>query len=1171
MTSLTSVYSVLVVDDDPDIVMGLEDFLEHDGYQVAVAGTCLDAINQAREHRHNAVLLDLGLPDGDGSSVLEALQQLDPDLPVIILTAYTTTDRTVGSLTQGAFAYLTKPYNRDELRAVLRRAIGVQALAAKAEHAEQALTASEERFRSLVESATDSIVLADQEGCIISWNRAASQLFGYRDEEVYGRPLTMLMPVRYRQAHQRGLVRLRETGRARLLGQLVELEGLRKDGSEFPLELSLATWKTEEGSFYSGIIRDITQRRRAEDILDRLRHLHQVILTQAGEGIYGLDAQGMTTFVNPTAARLVGYEAEELAGRPMHSLLHHTKADGRPYPDHDCPIYAALRDGKVHRVATDVFWRKDGTSFPVEYVSTPIVEKGVVTGGVVVFRDITERLAAEMALQESREQFQQLAEHIRQVFWITDPAKDRILYISPGYEAIWGRTCESLYASPRSWLEAIHPEDRPHIQAAALENQTAGKYDVEYRITRPDGTIRWIWDRAFPIRNASGDVYRIAGFAEDITERKQVEAALRDSERRYRALFEDNPSMYFMVDASGLVLSVNRFGAERLGYAIDELVGTSVLNVFHPADHAAVHHNLRSCLAAIGRPMCWELRKIKKDGTVIWVQETAQAVMSETGNAVVLIVCEDITAVKEAQDALLESEEFKNQILRSSADCIKVLDITGRLQYMNEAGRSLLQIDDFSQFQDRLWTDLWEGDDREAALAALEAAKAGDIGKFVGYCPTATGQPKWWDVQITPMRDARGECKRLLAISRDITEYKRVQESLHQSEERLERVIRGSSDGFWDGQIMSGRRWDSPDTPVWYSPRFKELVGFGEEEFPHVLESWSSRLHSDDRSRVFHALADCIEGGCNQYDVEYRLLTKSGEYRWFHARGQVLGRDERGRAIRMAGSLQCITDRKRAEEALHHNQELLRSVVNNSTAVVYAKEASGKYLLINRRFEQLFEVDNDTIRGKTDHDIFPKEIADAFRANDEIVLRSGQDLESEEFAPHPDGLHTYLSVKVPIKDHQGTVYGMCGISTDITERKRSEDRLRASEERLRMALAASHVGIWDWDVSTGALYWSAGVEHLFGLASGSFSGEYAAYLDLIYWEDRGAVLSSIARSLREHTSVGVSHRVIWPDGSLHWLVWTGRIYRDAGGSAIRVLGTVHDASGPSGTDSDMKP
>jgi PAS domain S-box-containing protein len=1171
MTSLTATYSVLVVDDDPDIVMGLEDFLQHDGYQVFVAGTCLDAISHAREHRHNAVLLDLGLPDGDGSSVLEALQQLDPDLPVIILTAYTTTDRTVGSLTQGAFAYLTKPYNRDELRAVLRRAIGVQALAAKAEHAEQALTASEERFRSLVDSATDSIVLADQEGRIVSWNRAASQLFGYRDEEVYGRPLTMLMPTRYRHAHQRGLVRLRESGRPRLLGQLVELEGLRKDGSEFPLELSLATWKTEEGSFYSGIIRDITQRRRAEDILDRLRHLHQVILTQAGEGIYGLDNQGMTTFVNPTAARLLGYEAEELAGRPMHALLHHTKADGQAYPERDCPIYAALRDGNVHRVATDVFWRKDGTSFPVEYVSTPILEKGVVRGGVVVFRDITERLEAERALQESRDQFLQLAEHIREVFWITDPAKDRMIYVSPGYEAIWGQSCDGLYASPRSWLEAIHPDDRTRIQAAALQNQVSGSYDVEYRIIRPDGTVRWIWDRAFPIRNPSGEVYRIAGFAEDITDRKHVEASLKDSERRYRALFEDNPSMYFMVDADGVVLSVNRFGAERLGYDIEDLVGTPVENVFHPDDHAAVLQNLRSCLAAIGRPMCWELRKVKKDGSVIWVQETAQAAMSESGTPVVLIVCEDITAVKEAQDALLESEEFKNQILRSSADCIKVLDMDGRLQYMNDAGLVLLQIGDFSLFQDRFWADLWEGEDREAALAALAAARAGDIGKFIGYCPTATGQPKWWDVQVTPMRDARGSCNRLLVIARDITEYKRVQESLHQSEERLERVIRGSSDGFWDGHVLPGRRWESGDTPVWYSPRFKELLGFREDEFPDVLESWSSRLHPQDRPHVYQALADCIDGGCTQYDVEYRLLTKSGEYRWFHARGRVLQRNEGGVSVRMAGSLQCITDRKRAEEALHHNQELLRSVVDNLKAVIYAKEADGNYLFINRRYEQLFNVDNNSIRGKSDHDIFPKEIADAFRTNDEIVLRSGQPHESEEFAPHPDGLHTYLSVKVPLKNQQGSVYAMCGISTDITERKRDEERLRASEERLRMALAASHVGIWDWDVGTGKLYWSAGVESLFGLSTGAFSGEYASYLDLIYWEDRGAVLSSIAHSLREHASVSVSHRVLWPDGSLHWLVWTGRVYRDDVGTALRVLGTVHDASGPTAINVETRP
>ncbi|HQV46963.1 MAG TPA: PAS domain S-box protein, partial [Nitrospira sp.] len=575
MTAITPGHSILVVDDDPDIALGLQDLLDHDGYQVNVAGTCAEALTQAHEHQYNAVLLDLGLPDGDGSSVLRTLQEQQPQLPVIILTAYTSADRTVGSLTQGAFAYLTKPYNRDELRAVLRRAIGIQALAAKAEHAEHALSESEARFRSLVEAATDSIVLADHNGHILSWNQASSRLFGYTDDEVRGQPLTMLMPQRYRVAHERGLARVKDTGQSRLIGRLVELEGLRKDGSEFPIELSLAMWKTDVAVFFSGIIRDITQRRKAEEILDRLRHLHEVILTQAGEGIYGLDRDGLTTFVNQTAAQLLGYDPSELIDQSMHTRLHHSRPDGSAYPADHCPIYAALHDGVVHRVPRDVFWRKDGTSIPVEYVSTPIIEKGTVAGAVVVFRDITERLEAELAVEESQERFLQLAEHIREVFWITDPAKTRVLYISPGYEEVWGRSCESLYAMPGSWMDAIHPDDRLRVRDAAMSRQISGAYSEEYRILRPDGSVRWIWDRAFPIRDASGTVYRIAGFAEDVTERKRVEAALIESERRYRVLFDDNPSMYFMVDAAGIVLSVNRFGADRLGYDVPELLGSS--------------------------------------------------------------------------------------------------------------------------------------------------------------------------------------------------------------------------------------------------------------------------------------------------------------------------------------------------------------------------------------------------------------------------------------------------------------------------------------------------------------------------------------------------------------------------------------------------------------------
>lgn len=263
-------YSVLVVEDNPDIAVGLQDLLQHDGYEVTLAATCAAATALVLQKRFNAILLDLGLPDGDGLDVLKDVQRRDPSLPVIIVTAHIAQERTVGSLGKGAFAYLTKPYNREELRQTLRRAIGVKELAVKAERAEQSLTESEHRFESLVESASDGIVVANGRGIVVSWNRAASRLFGYSTEEIIGQPLTVIMPPRYREAHERGMARIEATGKGRLIGSVVELHGLRKNGDEFPIELSLATWKTANGSYYSGIIRDISERKKAEQALEQL-------------------------------------------------------------------------------------------------------------------------------------------------------------------------------------------------------------------------------------------------------------------------------------------------------------------------------------------------------------------------------------------------------------------------------------------------------------------------------------------------------------------------------------------------------------------------------------------------------------------------------------------------------------------------------------------------------------------------------------------------------------------------------------------------------------------------------------------------------------------------------------------------------------------------------------
>jgi two-component system, cell cycle sensor histidine kinase and response regulator CckA len=145
--------------------------------------------------------------------------------------------------------------------------------------------------------------------------------------------------------------------------------------------------------------------------------------------------------------------------------------------------------------------------------------------------EVVERTKAEETVRQSEERFRQLAENVNEVFWITDPTMHEMIYVSPAYEKIWGRSCESLYASPREWLEAIHPEDRERVLQAAANIQAAGTYDEEYRIIRPDETVCWIHDRGFPVRNTAGEVYRIVGTAEDITERKRLEAQFRQSQK----------------------------------------------------------------------------------------------------------------------------------------------------------------------------------------------------------------------------------------------------------------------------------------------------------------------------------------------------------------------------------------------------------------------------------------------------------------------------------------------------------------------------------------------------------------------------------------------------------------------------------------------------------------
>ncbi|MCI1279334.1 MAG: PAS domain S-box protein [Nitrospira sp.] len=274
---------------------------------------------------------------------------------------------------------------------------------------EDALRVSEERLRSIVQSTKDAIVLVNALMKVAFWNKGAEATFGYSAEDIIGQPVTTIIPERYHEELERNVQRVRVLERVQLTSKTLELLGRRKDGGEFPLELSVTSWQGKSDLFFTIIMRDISERRAAEEELDRLHHHNQVVLNSAGEGIYGIDRDGRLTFVNPAAAKMFGWEAQQLIGQSFATLVHGPDDADPSFAGHGSPIAETLQAGEILEEADSRFWRRDGTSFSVEYVSTPIRERGDIVGAVVVFKDTTDRKRAEEQLQDSLRRLRKLS------------------------------------------------------------------------------------------------------------------------------------------------------------------------------------------------------------------------------------------------------------------------------------------------------------------------------------------------------------------------------------------------------------------------------------------------------------------------------------------------------------------------------------------------------------------------------------------------------------------------------------------------------------------------------------------------------------------------------------------------------------------------------------------
>jgi PAS domain S-box-containing protein len=404
-----------------------------------------------------------------------------------------------------------------------------------------------ERLRILLESAPDGMIIVNPEGRIVACNAEGERLFGYSGEELPGQHVDILVPVRMRVSRADGanLANILSqpgfwagedrdlTGEDRdLTGEDRDLMGLRRDGREFPIDVSLRSLNTEDGVLIVSAIRDITERKQFgrshanKELREREEHI-RLLLDSTAQGIYEIDLHGHCTFANSASARLLGYaDSREFLGRRMHDLIHHTRADGTPYPAEECRISLPVPQSQGAHVEDEVFWRSDGSSFPAEYWSYPVHSGERLLGQVVTFVDITERRELEERVRRVQQRLRDVLTSSPAILFTLTVKEDMIA----GMSWVSGNLREILGYSPGAalgsafWELNIHPDDLESVRTQAIADLLErGRSTQKLRFRHAEGAYRWIGSEMRLLRDAGGHAVEVIGAWLDITESKRIE------------------------------------------------------------------------------------------------------------------------------------------------------------------------------------------------------------------------------------------------------------------------------------------------------------------------------------------------------------------------------------------------------------------------------------------------------------------------------------------------------------------------------------------------------------------------------------------------------------------------------------------------------------------------
>jgi PAS domain S-box-containing protein len=699
---MTQLPNILIVDDTPENLILIESVINKLEVNIIKAESGLEALAKCRNVELALAILDVWMPSMNGYELATKLNEgrTDDKVPIIFLTASNFNELEVyKGYGAGAVDYMFKPINNPILLSKInvfleifkhkKKIINDAAIIEKSANdligVIKALKKSEEKFRSVTHSASDAIITSNHKGIISGWNLGAEKIFGYKESEIMGKELTLIMPKQFAPHHAKNIERVLSTSDRQIVGKTIELVGLHKLGHEFPIELSLSEWETGSDVFFTGIIRDISRRRLAEKELQESKASLVEAQRIAHIGSWQWEMANNTVKWSEEMFRIFDIDPETYNGNPntILSILHpddvamFTNSMDNNRKDGSSPLleYRVIhRDGSIRHVVAEGRVTYNDTGKPVKSIGT--------------VQDITNRKLAEKKLRESESHFTSLFENMIdgfaycQIVMKNGEANDFIyLKVNKSFETSTG--LKDVIGKKVS--EIIPDINESNAELLATYGRVASTGIPETFETYIYALKMW-----FSIAAYSPEKGYFVSIFEVITDRKSAEDALLKSEELFKSVVNNSNDLTTLTNADGMITYLSPQCESVVGYEPEKFIGKRIPDIIHADDLARCNKAWEDVYQNNEGVNEFEYRIIDGIGEVRWVSHNAKMVYANNIMVGIQNTIRNITRRKLAEQALKVNEEKYRTLLNSSPDGILLIDLKGTIIEVSEIGLELL-------------------------------------------------------------------------------------------------------------------------------------------------------------------------------------------------------------------------------------------------------------------------------------------------------------------------------------------------------------------------------------------------------------------------------------------------------------------------------------------------